>query len=29
MDLVGAYLPMAWLGLLLAGRLKPADAAQR
>ncbi|MBL8998253.1 MAG: hypothetical protein KJZ74_03720 [Gemmatimonadales bacterium] len=29
MDLVGAYLPMAWLGLLLAGRLKPADVAQR
>jgi hypothetical protein len=26
LDLVGAYLPMAWLGLRLADRLKPAPA---
>jgi len=25
LDLVAAYLPMAWLGLLLANRLKPAE----
>ena len=28
LDLVGAYLPMAWLGIFIAVKLKPARAAE-
>ena len=29
LDLLAAYLPMAWLGIRIGGRMKPGNASQR